>query len=258
MSRPRLNIVVLTCSGLGYETAAAVSELDVVERTSVVRAEPRRPSTFRKRLKKAYRGHGPLGTLALILRKVTRMSRSSDEVLPEETEWASFEVGRFEDDEGLALLRSLSPDIVIVDGTYILPASVFSLPTLGTINIHCGYLPDFKGAPPAFWEIYEGETSVGVTIHFVTEDLDGGDIIERRQFPLDPAPEGDPVEYAERVWRDVLRPAGWDMLRRAIRKAAQGTLDSIPQKSAEGRMFRSPSYREVRELRRRVRERRSR
>jgi len=165
-------------------------------------------------------------------------------------------VSRFDHQDALDVLRDLAPDLMMVDGTYVLAESVFSIPRLGTINLHCGYLPDYKGSPPAFWEIYEGETTVGVSVHFVTADLDGGPIIDRRRFPLDPAPSGDPLDYIARVWRETLRPAGIEMLGQAVRAAAKGGLTGVTQASAEGRLFRFPHHKQVREFRRRVRARR--
>lgn len=75
-------------------------------------------------------------------------------------------------------------DLGIVFGTRILKRSLFALPVQGMINIHQGIIPDYRGMPPAFWELYNGATESGVSIHEVTDLLDGGDLLAQERFPL--------------------------------------------------------------------------
>lgn len=258
MSNGGLSVAILTCSDLGYETAAAVCEERCVSSVAVIRAPaPRRGSSW-KRIRTHFRKHGLLRTVKRAAGSA--MNRGSREfpAVPGDRSWALHEVDRFESPRGLAVFDSLAPDLAIVDGTYILPPAVFARPRLGTINLHCGYLPEFKGAPPAFWELFEGRTSVGVTVHFVTADLDGGPIVARRTFPLDPAPKADPMSYVEQLWRGVLRPAGIEMLCDTVVQAAGGSVSYTPQDPAVGHTYRSPRYADIKELRRRVAQRRRR
>lgn len=88
-------------------------------------------------------------------------------------------------DEACALVREEGFDLGIALGAPILKPSLFSLPRLGTINLHKGRLPDFRGMPPAFWELQHGETSVGCTVHKVEAGLDTGDIILERSVAVD-------------------------------------------------------------------------
>jgi len=250
MARP-LHVAVLTCGAHGYETAADLARLSCVRRVTVVESENLRPRGTWRRLRLAYSRKGPWGLAVAVMRKVR----------PPAPERASppddyLRVRRFHDTDGLAALQALGADLYVVDGTYILPESVFGIPELGTINLHCGYLPDVKGAPPVFWELYEGKASTGVSVHFVTADLDGGPIIARRRIGIDPAPSGDPVEYADRIWREVLRREGIEMLAEAVGSLAKGQVETIHQSTGEGRVYLHPDYRTVRALRRRVARRR--
>ena len=144
----------------------------------------------------------------------------------------------------------------MVAGTYVLQESVFSIPRLGSINLHSGKAPEYRGAAPGFWELYNGEREVGITIHRVAAALDAGDILVQETFPLDPAPAGDPLDYLERFRAEVLRPNGVRLLVQAVTELARGTARPRAQDPARARTYRSPDHRAVRQLRRRVRTRR--
>lgn len=248
-----LRVAVLTCGAGGRETARVIGGLPEVSRATLVRAPSPGPKSLWGRLRRSFRRHGPTGPLRALLRRLKPPERRR----PSDFEGHEISVDSFHDERGLAALESLDADLFVLDGTYILPESVFGMPRLGTINLHCGYLPDFKGAPPVFWELYLGRDETGVSVHFVTGDLDGGPIIDRRKVPIDPAPPGDPVAYADAVWRNVLRPTGLEMLADAVRSLARGQVETTPQAGDAGKVFRHPSHRQVEELRRRVAARRT-
>ena len=81
-------------------------------------------------------------------------------------------------------LRSLGADLGVVLGTRILKRPLFSVPRLGCINLHKGRVPDYRGTPPGFWELYDGKDCAGVTVHFVDDGLDTGDILGESQLPI--------------------------------------------------------------------------
>ena len=84
-----------------------------------------------------------------------------------------------------AYVREQNPDLGIALGAPILKEALFALPRLGTINLHKGRLPDFRGMPPAFWELNSGAASVGCTVHRVAAGLDTGDILLASEVPID-------------------------------------------------------------------------
>jgi len=92
------------------------------------------------------------------------------------------------DDEGLeSWLHSLRPDLIVVYSmSRLLKKNIFSIPSMGAINLHPSYLPDYKGPNPCFWQYYDLEMSPGVTVHCINEGEDSGDIIlqERVLLPL--------------------------------------------------------------------------
>jgi peptidoglycan/xylan/chitin deacetylase (PgdA/CDA1 family)/folate-dependent phosphoribosylglycinamide formyltransferase PurN len=84
----------------------------------------------------------------------------------------------------LAQVRSFAPDLGLSLAAPILKAALFEIPRLGTINLHKGKVPDYRGMPPAFWELWNGEKEVGCTIHRVNSKLDKGDVVARTTLPV--------------------------------------------------------------------------
>lgn len=85
-------------------------------------------------------------------------------------------------DEFLEKLRDISPDIIIV-AAYgkILPKELLDIPSSGCINIHASLLPRFRGAAPIQRAILEGDEKTGITLMYMEEGLDTGDMIAKSE-----------------------------------------------------------------------------
>lgn len=95
------------------------------------------------------------------------------------------------DPDVAAQLQKLTPDLIcIASFPWLLSESIFSLPTLGTINVHPSLLPRHRGPNPFFWTYYHDDQTTGVTAHVVTRKADDGDILGQHSFPL---PRGLPL-----------------------------------------------------------------
>ena len=267
-----IRVVVLSCDpALGAEVANGIASLDQVRSVDLLSA----PWT-RKRLalvpmvRRLHRLEGWRGVLRAIAGRVARMlaslARLGRASAPDDASAASgvalapsirrHDVDDFHSPECADLVRRLAPDLGVIAGTYILRESVFAAPRMGSINLHSGKAPQYRGAAPAFWELYNGERSVGITIHRVAAELDAGDILLQEEFPLDPAPPGDPLDYVERYREEVLRPNGVRLLLDAVRGIAAGTTRPRPQGRVATPPYRTPDHSAKQELRRRVRARR--
>lgn len=89
------------------------------------------------------------------------------------------------DEDFSALLAKVSPDlIVVVAYGKILPKSVIDFPKYGCVNVHVSLLPKYRGAAPMQRAIMDGERETGVTIMYMDEGLDTGDIIVAESFPI--------------------------------------------------------------------------
>ena len=249
-----LDVVVLTCGDLGAEVAERLRAVPGVSHVSLVIAPYRQPRrTLTGKFRHVWRMDGPVG-LARILGARLGLQAASEEVCP----WSldpgitQLHVEDFDAPEAIAQIRSLGADLGVVAGTYILRESVFALPRLGSINLHSGKAPEYRGAAPGFWELYNGDPEVGITIHRVTTRLDAGHILRQETFPLDPAPVGDPIAYLERYRREILRPQGVRLMAEAVASLVHGTVVERPQDPSKARMYRTPDRAAIRELRRRV------
>lgn len=90
-------------------------------------------------------------------------------------------------EESLKFVAELKPDLGIVYGTRILKPQLFTIPRLGSINIHKHKVPDYRGAgAPGLWELRDDRTEQVVTIHRVTSKVDEGAVLADRSFPIDP------------------------------------------------------------------------
>lgn len=89
-------------------------------------------------------------------------------------------------DEAFAeLLHELDPELIaVVAYGKILPKNVLEYPKYGCINLHVSLLPKYRGAAPMQRAVMNGESETGVTIMYMAEGLDTGDIITSEAFPI--------------------------------------------------------------------------
>jgi methionyl-tRNA formyltransferase len=81
-------------------------------------------------------------------------------------------------------LKSLQADLQIVVAFRMLPEAVWSMPRLGTFNLHASLLPKYRGAAPINWAIMNGEKETGVTTFFLQHEIDTGNIIFQEKEPI--------------------------------------------------------------------------
>lgn len=97
-----------------------------------------------------------------------------------------FQPAKMRDGEALEILRALKPDLIAV-AAYgkLLPVDILELPRLGCVNVHSSLLPKYRGAAPINWAILNGEDETGVTIMYMAEGMDTGDILAQAKTPID-------------------------------------------------------------------------
>ena len=86
--------------------------------------------------------------------------------------------------EFVEILRGLEADLFVVVAFRMLPDIVWTMPPLGTINLHGSLLPKYRGAAPINWAVINGEVETGVTTFFLKHDIDTGDMIYQSRFPI--------------------------------------------------------------------------
>jgi peptidoglycan/xylan/chitin deacetylase (PgdA/CDA1 family) len=142
-------------------------------------------------------------------------------------------------------LRQLNADLGIVLGTRVLQRGTFALPKLGSINLHKGAVPKYRGMPPGFWEVFNSETTAGVTVHFVDDSLDTGDIVAVSEVAISP------LDTPETLLTK-LHLAGDRILAEAVTKITDGTMVPIAQESRAEKPHTRPTSRQIAELERRL------
>lgn len=88
------------------------------------------------------------------------------------------------DPEFLSALEKYNADLFIVVAFRMLPKVVWSMPKMGTFNLHGSLLPQYRGAAPINWAIINGETRTGVTTFFIDEKIDTGNILMQEETPI--------------------------------------------------------------------------
>ncbi|MDE6390149.1 MAG: methionyl-tRNA formyltransferase, partial [Duncaniella sp.] len=93
---------------------------------------------------------------------------------------------RLKDPAFIDELRSLEADLFVVIAFRMLPEAVWTMPPLGTFNLHGSLLPRYRGAAPINRAVMNGDTETGVTTFFLKHEIDTGDIIDRESISVGP------------------------------------------------------------------------
>jgi len=89
--------------------------------------------------------------------------------------------------EQLSLIEEIDPEIVISSGfEHKVPEKIIETPEIGIVNLHTSFLPYNRGSHPNVWSIIE-DTPAGVSIHYMTEEIDEGPIIDRKEIRVEPS-----------------------------------------------------------------------
>jgi methionyl-tRNA formyltransferase len=129
--------------------------------------------------------------------------------------------------ESMAVLRDLRPDlIVVVAYGQLLRSPLLALAPLGVINVHGSLLPKYRGAAPIQWAVANGDAVSGVTTMYLNERMDAGDMILKRELPIDHADTGG-------SYHDRLSVVGAELLRDTVELIRTGTVPRVVQNEAE-------------------------
>jgi len=264
----KLRVIVLT-HGNAESLLVNLLKLDGVEIAGMfIETEVnRRVYGLREKMRRSIRYDGYIATAAKMVRLLVGRDDSSagdaDQMREKRQALGEFAgemavpvhfMSNYHTDQSITLMREAEADLGIVWGTNILKESVFKIPRLGSINIHQGRAPYYRGGPPVFWELYNGEQEVGITVHFVESTVDTGEILVQETLPLvyDYSHglnyEAFIADYRERMTSHCAR-----LMTDAVKMIADRTARPRPQDISLGTRYRLPIKREKDELRRRLR-----
>ena len=134
---------------------------------------------------------------------------------------------KIRDEVELAKILALQPDLVVTAAFgQILPNELLEAPKLGCINVHASLLPELRGGAPIHYAILQGKKKTGITIMYMAEKLDAGDILAQAEVAIE---EEDNVG----TMFDKLSQIGADLLADTLPKLINGELTPIKQDEAK-------------------------
>ena len=140
---------------------------------------------------------------------------------------------KLRDEEFLAALRELNPDLGIVIAFRMLPEVVWAMPRFGTFNLHASLLPQYRGAAPINWAIINGDTETGVTTFLLNHEIDKGAIIGQVREKIT-AEDTVGTHYAR------LMTIGSDLVLDSVNRIAEGDITPIEQPQCDDNLRPAP------------------
>jgi methionyl-tRNA formyltransferase len=140
--------------------------------------------------------------------------------------------------------RRASDLLISVACPYIVKEPLLTIAPKGAINIHHAPLPRYKGMMPTFWQMFHGEKTVGLTIHYMAARIDEGDALFQDEQT---------IEHGETLDRLIQRSKrhGAHCMAGVLRQIASNSAVPIPLSHSQGTYFTFPSTVEIREFHRR-------
>lgn len=123
----------------------------------------------------------------------------------------------------LDALRAWEADLQVVVAFRMLPEVVWSMPPLGTFNLHASLLPQYRGAAPINWAIIHGETMTGVTTFLLDRQIDTGRILLQESTPIT-------ADDNAGTLHDRLMSMGAGMVCRTVDLLASGSASPVEQR----------------------------
>ncbi len=146
--------------------------------------------------------------------------------------------------DSVIAIKDFSPCLGISLAAPILKKQVLDIAKKGNLNLHKGKLPLYRGMPPAFWEVKNGEVKVGCTVHLISELLDEGDILLESEVGIDKwsTPKGLKVQLDE---------LGIKLMAKAVTSFISGDVSPIKQQG-NANTYTKPTLQENKKLIKRI------
>ena len=149
---------------------------------------------------------------------------------------------KLKDPAFLEELAALKADLFVVVGFRMLPEVVFTMPRMGTFNLHAALLPQYRGAAPINWAVINGENISGVTTFMIDKNIDTGGIILRSECRVEPTDTAGDLH-------DKLMTLGADLVVQTVEGLIQHNVELRVQRSfIQGSELLKPAPKLSREL----------
>ncbi len=140
-------------------------------------------------------------------------------------------------------VRELAPDLIIsYSAPQIIKPELLSVPKHGIINVHGALLPNYRGCMPSFWYLFNNEQWGGATVHYMSADIDDGDICLQGSVDISDC------NTMFQLMRKT-KKLGGELIVETIQKIANGTLETRPNDTKNGSYFTWPTLEQARQFR---------
>ncbi|PYL69786.1 MAG: methionyl-tRNA formyltransferase [Verrucomicrobia bacterium] len=134
---------------------------------------------------------------------------------------------RIKDPQAIEEIRALTPDVIVVMAYgQILPRDVLEIPKIVSLNLHASLLPRWRGAAPIQAAIAAGDRQIGITVMYMDEGLDTGDILLQRTIDILPDDTGGSLQ-------NRLAQIAPEALLESLRMLKKNSAPRIPQDNAQ-------------------------
>lgn len=141
----------------------------------------------------------------------------------------------------LALLKVYKPDLLVsIAGNQIFKLPLINLSTKGCINLHTALLPKYRGLMPSFWVLKNNEKYTGVSVFFVDEGIDSGEILVQKKIEIGNRTQTELINYTKQL--------GMDAILESIQKIYEGDYELMPNPDKEKTYFGFPTKHDVSEF----------
>ena len=236
-----MRIVVVTRNERGIASRflrrALPGELEIAGVLHDQGAPTSRRAHYRVKVRKLQRLGPTIAPVAFVLRPAYARADAEDVPALDELAVRVEHVPSANAEEARELLRQLEPDLLLTLGSRFLHERTFSIPRLGTINVHHGRVPEYRGGPPIFWELVAEEQDVGYIVHEIDKGIDTGAVYASGSVPI---VRRATVAETIRATLPPLYERSLDTLTDVLLGVARGTAAASAQSPAHGRPNSSP------------------
>ena len=140
--------------------------------------------------------------------------------------------------ESVNILKSYIPDLLIsIAGNQIFKKQIFNLAPKGCLNLHTALLPKYRGLMPSFWVLKNNEKQTGVSVFFVDEGIDSGEIVVQKTIEIENKTQAELIKYSKKI--------GMDAIIESIEKIRDNKVELIPNNDTEKTYFSFPTKDDV-------------
>lgn len=137
-------------------------------------------------------------------------------------------------EESLRIIRNYSPDLIVVASfSQILRTQILEIPSKGSVNVHPSLLPRYRGPSPIYWVLKNKEVMSGVTVHYIEDRIDSGDMILQKQMSIE-------KEDNETTLESKCSSVAGELLLSAIELIREGKVKRWKQKEEDATYYSFP------------------